>query len=831
MEPLHVQKLRIPVLLFMGGIVLLTFPGSRDLIQSPYSGIETQNLVVQNIQALGPNADAGIRRGDLIVSVQGTPVRNRNHLRHLIRPNTAFAPQGYTFDRDGRTVAVQVRYTRIPAAIVNRHFASVLVGFTFLVMGLLVLLRRADSVGILFSVNCAIFAYFLSDKPVPPSTFLQLSGELFHDLVMLGFPAVFLHFFLVFHDRPHSLGRRARVRRAVAIYTLPAVIYIVSSFFAVRSFLLLPASQLAVQFIIIASTLYMAVYLITSLVVFIRNYRASSRAQKQKLRIAITGTTVGILPFLGTTVWRQIATGTNTPLEFVSVLSLSFISISFAYTILKHGAIELNIVLRRSLGYAFLAGIIVATYYGVVDLLGNFLKQEFTLSSAMSTAFSMVTIVILALLLAPARSMVLRVVDRLFRRNDYDYMHEVLEFGRQLSKKLKKTEIRDLFCERVTALLDVSFLACYTPNGEDSDWRLDHVCGEAASAPELFPRGSLLDRYFSRYKKPLMVEYLDYDWGRRHLDRTSTDFLRSSRAAVCLPVVASETIIGAVVLGAKNSGRLYTQTDSLLLERFAAQLGLVLENAALHEATVEQERLKSEVMLAREIQLSLLPKESPRHPAIEFLGKMTSSEEVGGDYFDYFALGSDRFGVCIGDVNGHGVPAAMLMSSIQAVFKNLAVKDKMNPGELVTELNRYLCGNGKDDQFATFFYGTVDMVDSTFTYSNAGHCPALLLKRSYADRLGEGGMPLGVDAGQTYQEGRTRIEPGDTLCLYTDGIIEQTNPDDEEFGENGLIEFLRANRNLPLSRLQEMLFARVLAFGRGVHHDDVTCIIAHHKAA
>ena len=170
------------------------------------------------------------------------------------------------------------------------------------------------------------------------------------------------------------------------------------------------------------------------------------------------------------------------------------------------------------------------------------------------------------------------------------------------------------------------------------------------------------------------------------------------------------------------------------------------------------------------------------------------------------------------------------MSSIQAVFKNLALKDKMPPADLVAELNDYLCGNAKSDQFATFFYGILDMGDSTFTYCNAGHCPTLLLKQGYADRLSEGGMPLGVDPRQIYHEGRIRVDSGDMLCLYTDGITEQTNSDDQEFGETGLIDFLRANKNLPLARLQERLFARVLNFGQGVQHDDVTCIIAHHSA-
>jgi sigma-B regulation protein RsbU (phosphoserine phosphatase) len=276
---------------------------------------------------------------------------------------------------------------------------------------------------------------------------------------------------------------------------------------------------------------------------------------------------------------------------------------------------------------------------------------------------------------------------------------------------------------------------------------------------------------------------------------------------------------------------LYNQTDAELLETFSEHLGLVLENAALHEASIEQERLKNEVLLAREIQLNLLPQAPPRHPSLELFGQMVSSVEVGGDYFDYFEIDPGRIGMVIGDVSGKGVPAAMLMSSLQAVFKNVAVRDKMEPGDVIAELNDYLCGNAKTEQFATFFYGILDLNTATFTFCNAGHCPAMVIKRDYVDRLGEGGMILGIRPEWPYREGTVRIDPGDLLCLYTDGVTEQKNEQGAEFGETKLIEFLRANENLPIMTLQESLFASVLAFGNGHQQDDITNVIARYKAA
>jgi sigma-B regulation protein RsbU (phosphoserine phosphatase) len=360
---------------------------------------------------------------------------------------------------------------------------------------------------------------------------------------------------------------------------------------------------------------------------------------------------------------------------------------------------------------------------------------------------------------------------------------------------------------------------------------LDVADIDPSTLPETFPRDSLLGRYLSRYRSPLMAEYLDEAWGERHLDPASTGFLSASRAAVCLPIGSTQSLFGLIVLGAKRSGLPYSRADSELLQTLSEHLSLVLENADLHEATIEQERLKNEVLLAREIQLSLLPKAPPKREDLELHGRMKSSVEVGGDYYDFFELAQNRIGVVIGDVSGKGVPAAMLVSSLQAVFRNLALRNGMSAGQAIGELNKYLCENSKGAQYATVFYAIFELDDSAMTFCNAGHCPALLVKTMYADRLGEGGMMLGIDASHEYEEGRVRLDAGDILCFYTDGLTDQTGAEGREFGEKRVIDFLRANRNLPLNALQEALFASVLAFGNGRQDDDITTIIARYKTS
>lgn len=821
--PFRFDLPRIILVLLVLSIVLFEFPAAKHLMDTSYSGIETQNLSVRNVRADGPSAHSGIRRGDRIVSVDGTRVRNYNHLRSIMKDNVDRSPQKYTVLRDGRRIKVTVNYESVTGSFLYRRLAFLLVGFTFLLMGLLVFLRRTDTLGVLFSLNCAMFAYFLTDRPVFSLPSFQLAGELINDAVMLFFPVVFLHFFLVFPER--APGSKEPRKRLFVAYAIPTVFFLVSSAIVIQQFRGGAVRTDAVDAVLFVSTVYFLAYLILALFIFGRSYRSSTVAQKEKLRIAITGTMVGIIPFVFTLVWRQVSPGTAPMWDLLAVMALTFVSVSFAYAILKHGVIELNIVVRKSLAYAFLTGVIVAAYYAVVNVLGGVITRELNLSPAY---FSLASVLVLAMIFSPARDAVQRVVDRVFSRGGYDYSAEVIAFTRSLSKQLARRDVITCFMESIDDLLKVSFIGMYMRPERDELFKIERSLGDISSLPETFQRRSHLGRYFNRYRRPLMVEYLDYSWSRRHLDESSRAFLSKHGAAVCLPVMSQDSTLGLVVLGPKRSGMLYTQTDSDLLARFSEHLGLVLENADLHETNVEQERLKKEVLVARDIQLSLLPKTAPQHPALEIVGKMASSVEVGGDYFDYFRLDDNRIGVAIGDCSGKGVPAAMLMSSIQAVFKNLVMKDRLTPGALVDELNHYLFDNAKTEQFATFFYGVFDVANSTFTFSNAGHCPALLFREQYVDRLGEGGMVLGVERNQVYQEGQVRIGPGDLLCLYTDGATEQSNEQDEQFGEARLVEFLQTRKRWQLEELQKTLFATILAFGSNRQDDDITTIIARH---
>jgi sigma-B regulation protein RsbU (phosphoserine phosphatase) len=198
---------------------------------------------------------------------------------------------------------------------------------------------------------------------------------------------------------------------------------------------------------------------------------------------------------------------------------------------------------------------------------------------------------------------------------------------------------------------------------------------------------------------------------------------------------------------------------------------------------------------------------------------------VGGDCYDAIAFGGSRAAVSIADVVGKGIPAALMMSNLQAAVRAFAT-DGARPDELCQQVNRILCGNIAEGRFISFFYCVVDNTMGSLTYANAGHYPPILVRgNGIVERLTEGGAVLGVFSDGTYDQGTTPVSSGDRVVLFTDGITEARNARDEEFGEERLIDLAIANRACSAPALQARLAAAVTQFASDGLQDDATLIV------
>jgi sigma-B regulation protein RsbU (phosphoserine phosphatase) len=277
-------------------------------------------------------------------------------------------------------------------------------------------------------------------------------------------------------------------------------------------------------------------------------------------------------------------------------------------------------------------------------------------------------------------------------------------------------------------------------------------------------------------------------------------------------------------------------TDTRLLEILQKQIALGRERResrrraaeeaqAREEALIHQQEQEREIAEAKAIQEKLLPREIPQMPGYEIASAWQSARLVGGDYFDILPLDEKTLGICIADVAGKGMPAALLMSNLQAAVRGLS-SPSLAPNLLCSRLNSIVYRNTESDRFITFFYAHLDGPMRRLAYVNAGHnAPFVVRPDGSHQRLPEGGVVLGVFASRNYELGSAQLSPGDRVVLFTDGVTEACNAEGEEFGEARLLRLLEDHRTLSADQLQAKILAVVAEFSGGRWQDDATLLV------
>jgi FixJ family two-component response regulator len=364
--------------------------------------------------------------------------------------------------------------------------------------------------------------------------------------------------------------------------------------------------------------------------------------------------------------------------------------------------------------------------------------------------------------------------------------------------------------EHLVGALRISSIAIFTRSP------LDHAYGVTAHA------GSLQDHHGRLRFEPdsLVLRYMGtiFDPWSKDLPEKDQERLRHANCALIVPLRLHGELNGFLALGEKAGAEAFDEEEIRFLNLVTDRIVLGIENLRLRGQEREYEE-------AREIQHGLLPKHIPQIQGHEIAGGWQPASAVGADYFDALRFSDTKVGLCIADVSGKGMPAALLMSNLQASVKAFA-SDSMPPSELCTKVNRVICSNIAANKFITFFYCLFDAEKKRLQYANAGHDAPILMKPDGSFvRLREGGAVLGVFADWQYDQNEVEFIAGNRILLFTDGVTEVRNAEGEEFGEQRLIDLLSNFRHLSAKELQARVTQTVTEFSDGEFQDDATLIV------
>jgi phosphoserine phosphatase RsbU/P len=307
---------------------------------------------------------------------------------------------------------------------------------------------------------------------------------------------------------------------------------------------------------------------------------------------------------------------------------------------------------------------------------------------------------------------------------------------------------------------------------------------------------------------------------------SGTMVLQGVRSVLAVPLGVSEKVFGIIYADSPIAEGRFTEDHLKVLTTLASVAAIRVENARLVEARFQQERLERELQLASEIQQRFQPAAPPQVTGYELQGISFPCYEIGGDYYDFIQRDDGRLVIALGDVSGKGTAAALLMSSLHAaIHAQTGSHDSIV--ETISAVNKYLAENIPPNRFVTLFYAELDPESGAVSFLNAGHNPPLIVHAAgTVEQLASGGLPLGIKADADYREGRTTLQLGDVLVIYSDGVTEAASPSGEEFGPTRLYEVVSRNVDASAAGIRDRIESALTKFSQGTQAaDDITLVI------
>ncbi|MCP4291840.1 MAG: SpoIIE family protein phosphatase [bacterium] len=804
-------------------LALATIPVAVHISQKSDFGFAVHKRTIQSVVPQGPADMAGLMPGDFIVRINDHVIPNMVHYYVQTAGNYDQTPTVFLIERNNRQHTLTA-VPRPPGQLVMTSAYSLWVsGLGFLVIGWWVFYRRKDLVARNFFALCLMFAFLLLDIPDLPRLDYMTVKENLRTLLQLLLPAYFLRFFLQFPSpklRPGGSLNRWRV------LLFPGWIIFVSSVL-LESFSSIINSEQLSQALDVLALIYSLGFFIAGLYIFSRRIMRRDRPiQRTKMFVILAGLLAGLVPFLAAMIIGNLNPGSSLPQWQYLSFSLLLVPISFGLSIMRYGALDKPFVLRISLIYGVLTLLVLGVYFVVVMGVGQLLARLFSVST-----YPVLLLVVAAtsLTILPLRRIIQTWIDNTFYPGRRTNRQAIRDLGQSLTSVIDPELVKQNLLQGLMDLFHPEKLTLFFSKDNQTDQytafqeHLSHISVNEAGLN--IKKDSSLALLLNRLRRPVFAEEVEDILFSGEADTESLSLLTRAKINLLVPLISANRLLGFLAFGPKKGGSLYSQEDLSHLNDFSLQAGSLLESRLLYKDSLQRKRTETELELARNIQHGLLPSEPLEDECFVIAGRQESCRKVGGDYFDYFLRKDGTLGFALADVCGKGIPAALHMTSLRVAFRQEADAEDL-PHLVIKRLNNTVFKLVAPEQFICFFYGIWNPVSGVLSYCNAGSEQPILSNpdRRYNQYLSKGGPVLGVMEDFDYLQGSLLLEPKDRLFLYTDGLTDEQNPEDEFFDLTRLQDHLHKNREDTPTELLGKIFSAINAFGGPDRTDDKTAI-------
>ncbi len=764
--------------------------------------------------------NAGIQAGDLILDVAGQPLNSGFTLLQQIRHTHPGQSISVTYRSSGstptspRTTVVKLAPERsgpTPAYAWVAHSLTLLLSLICLLTGIYVVLARPRSYHswLILGVLSPFDTLFISTAHL--NTPYHLLMGMWSDLSQTAMPVCLMLFGIYFPKRSALDVRCPWIKWVLLV---PALLLFPTDLLAsyANAYDFRSNAWLTPHFSALNRTenFFSVLSILYFFVCIGRKLATAKGDDRRRLRVLFAGCAAGFVPFfllvLDATV-RSRSLGEGLP-EWVLIASFTIfllLPLSLAYVVVVQRALDVRLLIRQGTKYFFARG----TLYAITIVLTVWVSYSISVFASRAghrrPGDLARVIVIAAVFLAFRFAFTQRLrsqIDRHFFREAYSAEQILSSFAEEARTFTEVTPLIEQLAECIDQALHVERVAVYIRKGDRFVLKLDRGTDSAPPLHALsIPASSLAGSEMKRIQVLRPISRNGSSVSVENAGPTEETILSALFAEMLVPLPGRQHIVGFFALGPKRSEEPYTHTDRQLLQGVATQAGLALENAELVQklttAVAQRERIAHEIEIAREVQERLLPQSYPTLASVDVAGYYRPAQVIGGDYYDVFLIpntstGSQRLALVLGDASGKGISAALMMASLRASLRTLAPLQRNDVAELVQHVSRLLYESSTSNRYATLFYAEYDPSSSVLTYVNAGHNPPALIRGSEVLRLDATGTVAGIFPDTTYTQVALPLTPGDVLLVFSDGISEAMNPGGEEWGEQKLINRVRA---------------------------------------
>lgn len=409
-----------------------------------------------------------------------------------------------------------------------------------------------------------------------------------------------------------------------------------------------------------------------------------------------------------------------------------------------------------------------------------------------------------------------------------DRLNLLMKLTAQINSNLDLDNILEDIMKAVKLVMvsEASSLMLYDEETDKLELSLPTGPASEEVSGKKLPKDKGIGGWVFKNEEPLIVNDVDED--SRFLGDINPEVFKTENI-ICVPLFNyEEEIIGVIQALNKKGGGNFSEEEIPIFLAFANQAAIAIENARLHEEQKQKMLLEQKLDLARSIQSNFVPSESPDIPGYQVAGFTKPATWVGGDYYDFIsANGAHKQIFSLADVTGKGIPASLLMASVRSVLRT-QFENNHPLTKTIGLVNRSIYRDTPIEKFITLFCGQLNSQSHTFTYVNAGHTDTFHIdfKNREINHLNEGGLMLGIQLDSSYEHGRTSLEPGEQIVIYSDGISEARNANGDLYSEVRFQEWLLDHPDCTPSETIELLIEDVKEFRESENqNDDITLMV------